>query len=86
MNKAELSLYEQLVKIAGQHPETSTEPVISTPAEVQETSEIAKVASVTDFSIETLLEHPDFLRGVVDSLSRRNAEREQAMQEFIFPE
>jgi hypothetical protein len=90
MNNSEMNLYAQLVKIAGQHapiPETAEEVAPETPEEavVAEAAPVVKIASVTDMSIEQMLENPDFLRGVMDSLTRRNVDIEQAIQDAILP-
>ncbi len=90
MNNAEANFYQKLVKIAEQHdvvePETATLVVEAPAVEPVKTEPLAKVASVTDMTIESMLEHPDFLKGVMDSLSRRNVEIESALQRLVLPE
>lgn len=87
MNTSEMNLYAQLVKIAGQHaPVEQAEEIVEPVVEAAIAPVIEKIANVTDMSIETLMEQPDFLRGVMDSLSRKSLELESALQAVILPE
>jgi len=85
---AEHTLITELSDILGHNTKTAAlfaemEPAAPVVEEPQPEPEVEKIAAITDFQLNQLIEHPAFLAGVEEVFEKRAAELDNAMQAYV---